>query len=183
MFGCQRFQLSRLRQPRRLLIALTLTVATTSTAAASPAGPVDHLQRDLGALQAQLEQIDPELGDNGPQTVGFNADLGDGSPAFRRQSLVAMVHASARNLDRLIVAYRAAGDEQRAGGAETLRLSMYGLTERFERLAQPADSATLVVLRDQTGALLAELVQDLSLLAAEPAPADPTAAPAPQPLP
>ena len=181
MSGCPRFQLPRPQQPRRLLTALTLTLAVSTTAAvaADPAGAVDNLRRDLGALQAQLEQIDPGPGDDAPQTVGFNADLGDGSPAFRRQSLVTIAHAAGRNLDRLIGAYHAAGDERHAGDAETLRLSMYGLTERFERLAEPANPATVAVLRDQTRALLGEVVQDVGLLAAEPV----ASAPAPQPLP
>lgn len=188
MFGCQRFRISKPQRPWRpaaafaLAFALALAAWSVAAAAAGPTEPLASLGRDLGALQAQLEQIDPGPGANAPQTVGFNTDLGDGSPAFRRQSLVTIVHAAARNLDRLIGAYRAAGDERRAGGAETLRLSMYGLSERFERLAEPADPATVAVLREQTRALLGEVVQELDLLAAEPAPATPAAAAAPEPL-
>ncbi len=179
MFGCQGFE-----RPWRPVAAFALALATSiaAAAAASPAEPLGSLERDLGALQAQLEKIEPGQGDNNSRTVGFNTDLGDGSPVFRRQSLATIVHAAGRSLDRLIGAYRGAGDQRRAGDAETLRLSMYGLTERFERLAEPADPATVAVLRDQTRALLAELVQELDLLAAEPAPAAPAAAPAPEPL-
>ncbi len=185
MFGCQRFRLSRPQRPWRPVAAFALALAASivTAAAADPVALIGSLERDLGALQAQLEQIDPEPGAGAPRTVGFNTDLGDGSPTFRRQSLVTIVHAAGRNLDRLIDAYRAAGDERRAGDAETLRLSMYGLTERFERLAEPAGPATIAVLRDQTRALLADLVQSLDLLAAEPAPAASGAAPAQEPLP
>lgn len=160
-----------------------LAVATPGAAAADPAQLIASLQRDFGALQAQLEQVDPGLGEDAPQTVGFNTDLGDGSPAFRRRSMVTIVHAAGRNLDRLVGAYRAAGAEPQAGDAEALRLSIYALTERIERLAEPAAAATIVVLRDQSRGLLGELVQDLDLLAAEPAAADPEAASGPQPRP
>jgi hypothetical protein len=180
MFARQSLTLSR---PQRLwwsaaALALTLMVPITTAATASPARPIDNLRRDLGALQAQIEQIVPGLREDDPHAVGFNADLGDGSPAFRRLSLVTMVHAAARNLDELIAAYRAAGDQRRAGDAQTLRVSMYELSERIERLAAPAGPKTITVLGDQSRTQLAELAQDLDLLAAEPA-AEPPAAAAP----
>jgi hypothetical protein len=176
----------RLRLPRSLrrsrplaALALSLALPLTAAAAPGPAGPLGNLQRDLGALQALLEQVDPGVDDGPARPVEFNAELGDGSPAFRRDSMVTMVHAAGRNLDQLIGAYHATGDERRAGDAETLRLSLYGLTERIERLARPAGPATVVALRDQSRTLLDEMIQDLDLLPVEPA--APGAAPAPQP--
>ena len=162
----ERVRLSRLRRAAVLALALTFVVTVTD---ASPLTSLDNLRRDLGALQAGPEQVDPGSGTDAAQAVEFSADLGDGSPTFRRQSLVTVVHAAARNLDRLIGAYHAAGDERRAGDAEMLRLSLYGLSERIERLAAPAGQKTVVVLRDQSLALVTELVKELDLLAAEPA--------------
>jgi hypothetical protein len=184
MFACQSFRLLRPRRPSWSAAALTLTLTLTVTAAAagSPARAIENLQRDLGALEAMLEQIDPGIADGDAQAIGFNTDLGDGSPAFRRRSMATIAHAAARNLDQLISDYRAAGDGPHAGDAETLRLSMYGLTERIERLAEPAGGETITVVRDQSRALLKELVRELDLLAAEPG-AEPPARPAPQPLP
>ena len=171
---------------RRLYPAVALATALLAPLPAAAPGPdparlIGSLQRDLGALGAQLEDVDPGPADDGRQTVGFNADLGDGSPAFRRRSLVTIAHAAARNLDQLIGAYRDVGDEPHAAGAETLRLSLLSLTERIERLDEPAAAETVVVLREQGRALLGELVQEVDLLAAEPARADPGAAPAPPP--
>jgi hypothetical protein len=176
----ERFRLSRLRRPARRLAILALGLMfVVSVTDASPLASLDHLRRDLGALQAGLERIDPGAGEVAARAVEFNAELGDGSAAFRRQSLVTVVHAAARSLDRLVEAYRGAGDERRADDAEALRLSLYGLSARIERLAQPAAPETMVVLRDQSLALLAELVQEIELLAAEPAADAPAGQPAP----
>ncbi len=184
MLGSKRSRAAGARQRFRLSVALATALLVALPAAAVAADPgelINGLQRDLGALSAEFEQIDPGLAESGHQTVGFNTDLGDGSPAFRRRSLVTMAHAAARNLDRLIQAYRESGDEPHAGGAETLRISMYALTERIERLAEPAAPETVVVLRDQGRALLGDLVREVELLAVEPEPADAGAMPAPQP--
>jgi hypothetical protein len=151
-----------------MLAALALALLFTTAAAANPAGLLENLQRDLGALRVELEQIDPNLAESGAEAAKFDADLGDGSAAFRRVNMVTIVHAAARNLDRLIGAYRAGGDERRAGDAEIIRLSMYELGERLERLAKPADPETITVLRDQSGVLLREVIEDLELLPAEP---------------
>ncbi len=174
MYGRQRLRLSRSHRPARPLAALALTLAVPimAAAAASPTALLDSLQRDLGALQVELEQVGPTSGESAAQPIEFDADLGDGSPAFRRVSMVTIVRAAGRNLDRLIGAYQAAGDERRAGDAETLRLSMYGLAERIERLAEPAGPETVVVLRDQSRSLLGEIIEDLDLLPAEPAAPD-----------
>ena len=171
---------------RRFCPAVALATSLLASLPAAAAGPqpaqlIGSLQRDLGALGAELEAVDAGPADSGGQTVGFNTDLGDGSPSFRRRSLVTIAHAAGRNLDRLIGAYREAGDEPHAGDAETLRLSMFALTERIERLDEPAVAETVVVLRDQGRARLSELVREVDLLAAEPAPADRGAAPAPPP--
>ncbi len=184
MLGSNRSRAAGARRRFCLSVALAtalLVGVPAAAAAADPAQLINGLQRDLGALSAEFEEVDPAASESSHRTVGFDTDLGDGSAAFRRRSLVTMAHAAARNLDRLIGAYRETGDQPHAGGAETLRLSMYALTGRIERLAEPAAPETVVVLRDQSRALLGALVREVDLLAAEPAPADPVATPAPQP--
>ena len=178
MCGGERFWLSVLA--RRLVVLALVLFFAVSVTDASPIIALDHLRRDLGALQAQLEQIDAVAGEDAAQPVELDTDLGDGSPAFRRQILVTIASAALRNLERLSGAYRAAGDERRAGDAETLSLSLYGLTGRIERLAAPAAPATVALLRDQSRVLLADLVRELDLLAG---PAAAGGAPAARPLP
>ncbi|HSA79490.1 MAG TPA: hypothetical protein VLE23_01625, partial [Geminicoccaceae bacterium] len=119
---------------------------------------------DLGALRAQLEQLDPSHGESGQQTVAFNADLGDGSPAFRRRSMVTVGRAAARHLEALIASCRNARDQERASIAEALRPAMYELTERVERLSRPSSPATVVALRGEVEAVLGDLERGLELL-------------------
>jgi hypothetical protein len=184
MSVCQSFRLSK-PQPRwlpaaTLGIALSLAVPIAAAGAVSPTASITDLQRDLGALQALLEQVGAGPDDSDAKSAGSHTDLGDGSSVFRRRSLVTIVHTAARDLDQLIGDYRAAGDRRRASDTQTLRVSMYELSERIERLAEPAGPKTITVLRDQSRSQLTELVQDLDLLVAEPV-AAPTAAPGPQP--
>ena len=68
---------------------------------------------DTPILRAQLEQVDRWPGEPGRQLVAFNADLGDGGPAFRRHSMITIVRAATRRLDRLISAYWVMRDDVR----------------------------------------------------------------------
>ena len=86
MCGGERFWLSVLA--RRLVVLALVLFFAVSVTDASPIIALDHLRRDLGALQAQLEQIDAVAGEDAAQPVELDTDLGDGSPAFRRQILV-----------------------------------------------------------------------------------------------
>ena len=102
MFGSALLKCSEHQRPFWLTVALSvLLLAWVSIAMAHDADPTRlayGLKRDFSALRAQLEQIDPWNADAGGQTVAFNADLGDGGAAFRRDSMVTMVHVAARRL-------------------------------------------------------------------------------------
>ena len=170
MFHSGPLRFSEHQRPFWLLVALAImllvSVSTTVAQAANPARLAGNLQRDLGALRAQLEQLDTWHGDGGQQTVAFNADLGDGSPAFRRLSMVTIGRAAGRHLEALIASYRQARDEERARGAESLRLAMYELTERVDRLSRPSSPATTMALRGEVEAALGNLERGLELLGA-----------------
>jgi len=106
------------------------------------------------------------LGDSGPQTTAFNTDLGDGSPAFRRLSMVTIGRAAGRHLEMLIASYRNARDAERTRVAESLRLVMFDLIERVDRLGRPASPTATMTLHGEVEAVLSDLERSLALLSA-----------------
>ena len=122
------------------------------------------LKRDFGALRAQLEQIDPAGKEADGQSVAFNADLGDGGAAFRRDSMATIVHAASRRLERLIEGYRQNGDATRARTAETLRLAMYDLQRQIDQLARAAEPAEAEAALARIEALLDRAEGELGAL-------------------
>lgn len=168
MFQSRPLHVSEHQRPFWLLVALAIMllvcVSITVAQAASPIRLAGTLQRDLAALRIQLEQIDPWPSAGERRTVAFNADLGDGSPAFRRQSMVTMVRAAGRRLEQLIAAYREVRDDERRRVAETLSLGMIDLTARVDRLAGATSPATVVALRSEVEASLDRLERSLALL-------------------
>jgi hypothetical protein len=147
-----------------LAIMLLVCVSITVAQAASPLRLASTLQRDIGALRVQLEQIDPSRSEGERSSVAFNADLGDGSPAFQRQTMVTVAHAANRRLERLITAYRELGDDERRRSAETLSADMYEVTERVDRLAHATAPATVAALRGEVETALDRLDRGLALL-------------------
>lgn len=145
MFGSALLKCSEHQRPFWLTVALSIlllaSVSTTFAHDVDPSRLAHGIKRDLGALRAQLEQIDPRDAAAGDQTVAFNADLGDGSAAFRRDSMVTIVSAASRRLERLIDRYRQEGDAVRLRAAEDLRLAMYDLQRQIDQLARAADPA------------------------------------------
>ena len=168
MFQSRALHLTEHQRPFWLLVALAIMllvcVSITVAEAASPIRLAGTLQRDLAALRVQLEQIDPWTGAGERRAVAFNADLGDGGPAFRRHSMVTMTRAAGRRLDQLIAAYREARDDERRRAAETLSLGMLDLTGRVDRLAGATSPATVVALRGEAEAALDRLERSLALL-------------------
>jgi hypothetical protein len=168
MFQSRPLHLSEPQRPFWLLVALAIMllvcVSITVAEAASPIRLTGTLQRDLAALRVQLEQIDPWSGAGEGRTIAFNADLGDGGPAFRRQSMVTMTRAAGRRLDQLIAAYREARDDERRRVAETLSLGMVDLTGWVDRLAGATSPTTVVALRGEAEAALDRLERSLAQL-------------------
>lgn len=168
MFRSRPLSLSEHQRPFWLLVALAIMllvgVSITMAQAASPLRLAGTLQRDLGALRAQLEQIDPWQDEAKRQTVAFNADIGDGGASFQRRSLVTITRGAGRRLERLIVAYREARDEERGRFAEALSYRMYELSEQVDRLARATSPATIVALRGEVEAALDRLDRNLALL-------------------
>lgn len=169
MFHSGRLRYSDNQRAFWLLVALAVMLLVfVSISGAQAAGTprlIDNLRRDLGALRVQLEQV--ELWDlsRGQQTVAFNADIGDGSPTFRRLSLVTVVRAANRHLESLVAAYDRAGDPRRSHHAGSLRLAMYELQERIDLLRTASSPSATVGLRDEALQLLADLELGLEGLA------------------
>ena len=67
-------------------VVLLASISTTMASNASPLPLIDGLQRDLGAIRAQLERADPASFETGQQSVAFNADL---ATAARRSVIAA----------------------------------------------------------------------------------------------
>ena len=122
MFGFAVLKRSEYQRPFWLTVALSVmllvSVSITVAQAANPARLGNEIRRDLGALRAQLELIDPSERDAGRQTVAFNTDLGDGGPVFQRHSMVTIVAGANRRLERLLESDRAQGGDARVHAAE-----------------------------------------------------------------
>jgi hypothetical protein len=172
MFGSAMLKCSGHQRPFWLTVALAVmllvSVSITIAHAANPTRLAYDLKRDLGALRVQLELIDPSDRDATEQTVAFNADLGDGGPAFRRDSMVTRVAAANRRLERLIESYRDEGSDGRAQAAATLRLAMYDLRQQVDRLARTSDPTEAMVLRGQVEGALDRSERGLSTLLSTP---------------
>ena len=89
--------------------------------------------------------------------VAFNADLGDGSPGFRRLAMTTIARAAGRHLEWLIAACEQARDAACERLAEPLRYAMLDLTEQVDRLGRAASPATVAFLRDEVGMVLDRL--------------------------
>ena len=80
--------------------------------------------------------------------------------------MVTIGRAAGRHLEALIRTYRIARDEERSRVAESLRLIMYELTERVDRLGRSSSPATTIALRGEVEAVLSDLERGLALLGA-----------------
>lgn len=172
MFGSAMLKCSGHQRPFWLTVALAVmllvSVSITMAHAANPTRLAADLKRDLSALRVQLELIDPLERDPARETIAFNADLGDGGAAFRRQSMVTVVAAASRRLERLIERYRQDGRDDRARTAATLRLEMYELREQVDRLARATEPAEAVESRNRVEAVLDRSERGLDMLLVEP---------------
>jgi hypothetical protein len=168
MFGFAFRKRSEHQRPFPLTVALSVmwlvSVPTATAQAADPARLAQEVRRDLGALRAQLELIDPSERDAGRQTVAFNTDLGDGGPAFQRHSMVTIVGATNRRLERLLDGYREQGDEARAGAAEAVQVAMYDLQRQIDQMARAADPAEAAAVRERIVTSLDRCERELSVL-------------------
>jgi hypothetical protein len=168
MFGSAILKCSEHQRPFWLTVALSImllaSVSITIAQAAHPSRLAYDLKRDLAALRAQLELIDPWTRDAARQTVASNADLGDGSPAFQRHSMVTIVGAANRRLERLLDGEREQDGHARVRNTEALRLAMFDLRQQIDRLARIADPAEVATVRERIGALLDRSERELGVL-------------------
>jgi hypothetical protein len=153
------------------MVVLLAGISTTMASSASALSLIDGLRRDLGAIHAQLERADPAPLETGRQSVAFNADLGDGSPAFRHRSIATILRSARRRLDNLARGYGHAGDTRRAEVAEQARHALQELSGRLHDLGNAADPSGVVWARQRLAAeaLIDRLQDKLVLLLPRPA--------------
>jgi hypothetical protein len=164
MFGSRPLRRSECERVLVLLGALALSLLVVLGAqAGTPRVLLENLQRDLGALRVQLEQVEAWLPED-RHAVSLATDIGDGTPAFRRQTLSTILRSAYRRLDRLSVGSPQAGGEGRATPVERLRLGLVEMQVRFDRLFGASDPAQAAKARAAAVALLDELDQTVVLL-------------------
>jgi hypothetical protein len=176
MLGSRRLDYSEHGRPFWLLVAIAVTllvnVSTTVSQAATARSLVEGVKRDVGAIRAQLEQVDPAVPDASWRAVTFNADPGDGGPAFRRQSLATMLHAARRRGDRLLAGYQASPEAGPRRLAQQLRRQLADLERQIGQQgvgADPWDTAHAAG-RGRLEALLDEVDHTLEQLGEAPRP-------------
>jgi hypothetical protein len=147
-----------------LSVMLLVSVSITMAQAANPARLAHELRRDLGALRAQVELIDPAERDAGRQTVAFNTDLGDGGPGFQRHSMVTIAAAADRRLERLLESDRAQGGDAHERAGEAVRLAMDDLQRQIDQLARAEGPAEAAAVRERIVALLDRCERELGVL-------------------
>jgi hypothetical protein len=145
------FRASEYERPLLLLTAfavvLLASISTTMASSASALSLIDGLQRDLSAIQVQLERADPAPSEDGQQSVAFNADLGDGGSAFRHRSMATILRSAKRRLENLVAGYRKAGDEHRTEVAENAQLELQELFRRMHYLGNATDENSIMWAR------------------------------------
>jgi hypothetical protein len=164
MFGSRPLRRSECERVLVLLGALALSLLVVLGAQAStPRVLLENLQRDLGALRVQLEQVEALLPED-PHVVSLATDIGDGSPAFQHQTLSTLLRSAYRRLDRLSVGSPQAAGEGHATPVERLRLGLVEMQVRYDRLFGASDAAQAAKARAAAVALLDELDQTVALL-------------------
>jgi type II secretory pathway component PulJ len=147
----RRFRTSEHERPLLLLVAfavvLLASISTTVAASVSALSLINELQRDLGAVHAQLERVDPGAVETGQQSVAFNADLGDGGSAFRHRSMATILRNAKRRLENLAAGYRRAGDARRTEVTELAQVELQELYGRLHYLGDATDATSIMWAR------------------------------------
>jgi hypothetical protein len=142
-------------------VVLLASISSTMASNTSPGPLIDGLQRDLGAIRAQLERADPAPFETGQRSVAFNADLADGGQAFRHRSITTILRSAKRRLENLVTGYRNARDVRRAEVAETAQLELQELFGRVHHLGNAADETSVMWARKRLEAeALIDRLQD-----------------------
>lgn len=164
MFGSRPLRRSNCERVLVLLGALALSLLVVLGArAGTPRVLLEDLRRDLGALRVQLEEVETvPLG--GPERLDPGTDIGDGSPAYRRQALSTILRSAHRRLDRLGADSREAESNPRAARLDRLRLGLLELQVRLDRLLSADEAAQAARARAAAFALLEDLDGGVAVL-------------------
>jgi len=151
-------------------VVLLASISTTMATSVSALSLIDGVRRDLGAVRAQLERVDPAPLEAGQQSVAFNADLADGGSAFRHRSIATILRSARRRLENLVAGYRNAGDQRRAEVAQNAQIELQELSQRLSYLGSAKDATSIMWARKRLEAetLLDQLRDSLVLLLPRP---------------
>ncbi|MEM7021231.1 MAG: hypothetical protein AAF637_01430 [Pseudomonadota bacterium] len=153
-----------------LAVLLLASISTTMATSASALSLIDDLRRDLAAVRAQLESVDPSSDRAERQSVAFNTDLGDGGSAFRHRSMATILRSAERHLANLLSGYRTVGDERRTEIAERAEIGLRLLVQRVRDLGDREGVSEIQWYRKRTEAeaLLDQLHDALVVLLPRP---------------
>jgi len=151
-----------------LAVAVLLNVSTNAAPERSVASLLTLLGRDLGALRVHVEELMTESASPAPPMVAFNADVGDGSPAFRARTMTTLMRSAHRRVTRLIRVYAKDGDDDGARIAQMLKIRLHELEHRIDRLVAAEHRAPLHNAHMQVRTALDRIELDLAALSRVP---------------
>lgn len=152
-----------------LAVGLLINVSTTASPDRSAASLLGLLGRDLGALRVHVEELVAEAASPAPPMIAFNADVGDGSPAFRARVMATLMRSAHRRTDRLIRAYAQHARDDAVRDAQMLKIRLHELEQRIDRLVTAGHQAPLHNAHMQVRTSLDRIELDLAALERRPA--------------
>lgn len=135
------------KRPLWLVLALAAAIMVGLSSPGAQARPVGFLlqtlERDLGALRAQIEQVVARPSQPGATTIGFNAELGEGGTGFHRTAMAATLRTAQRSAALLDQRLREQGDAQRLELAQRLALGLQVLERSLVAMRDAPEAAGL----------------------------------------
>jgi len=154
------------KRPFWLLVALAvmvlINVSTTAAPERSAGSLISLLGRDLGALRIHLDELVTEAATPPPPVATFNADIADGSPAFRARIMGTLMRSAKRRADGLIRAYAQAGRDRAVRDAQMLKIRLHELEQHLDRLIAADHQARLHNAHMQARTTLDRIELDLA---------------------
>ena len=142
-------------------VVLLASISSTMASNASPLPLIDGLQRDLGAIRAQLERTDPASSRDRPAERRLQRRSGLTEAAFRHRSITTILRSANRRLENLVTGYRNGRDVRRAEVAETAQLELQELFGRVHHLGNATDETSTMWARKRLeAAALIDRLQD-----------------------
>lgn len=135
------------KRPLWLVLALAAAIMVGLSSPGAQARPVGFLlqtlERDLGALRAQIEQVVARPSQPGAAMIAFNADLGDGGTGFHRTAMAATLRTAQRSAALLEQRFREQHEAKRLELAQRLALGLQVLERSLVAMRDAPEAAGL----------------------------------------